>query len=98
MNRLFIVCITSIFRIQDQFLLMIHFDMVWYLLFQMCHRLGFVDFSQFFADFCSPLSNAFCRCLLFQFSVLEMLSTQSSLRLSKGRTLGNGNRLAEMVT
>jgi hypothetical protein len=43
-------------------------------------------------------SNAFCRCLLFQLSVREMLSTQSSFFLSRGSTVGKGKREAEMVT
>jgi hypothetical protein len=43
-------------------------------------------------------SKAFCRCLLFQLSVREMLSTQSSFFLSRGSTVGNGKREAEMVT
>ena len=44
------------------------------------------------------LSKAFCLCRLFQFSVLEIESTQSSLFRSNGRTLGKGKRLADTVT
>lgn len=40
----------------------------------------------------------FCRCREFQFSVLEMLSIQSSLARSSGSTAGNGYLEAEMVT
>lgn len=43
-------------------------------------------------------SKAFCRCLLFQLRVLEMLSTQSSVLRSNGSTVGNGKREAEIVT
>lgn len=50
------------------------------------------------AFFVLASSNAFCRWRLFQFSVREMLSTQSSLLRSKGSTLGKGKREAEMVT
>lgn len=46
----------------------------------------------------SSPENAFCFCREFQFSVREMLSIQSSLRRSRGRTLGYGNLLAEIVT
>jgi hypothetical protein len=43
-------------------------------------------------------SKAFCRCRLFQFSVREMLSTQSSPFRSSGSTAGNGKRDADIVT
>lgn len=51
------------------------------------------SFQVFFSS-----SKAFCRCLLFQLSVREMLSTQSSFLRSRGRTVGNGNREADIVT
>lgn len=54
--------------------------------------------GSYFLLLASCSSYAFCRCLLFQFSVREMLSTQSSLRLSKGSTEGKGKRDAEIVT